>query len=181
MKRSIYYAMTEKRDAQGNLVPFGFKYNGRTYRLYKRLESEDAPYYIEFQMHGQRYAPCLNTNQRAVAVINAKLELDKAATEATLRRFGHVLPQAQAKRSYATLGAIEDAYRRLADGAREYPGVAGDGAPGARGGHQASSDEGGAARGGGAGAGVVEHGVDRGAGEGVSAGAPGVSGRPAGV
>jgi hypothetical protein len=123
MKRSIYYAMTEKRDAQGNLVPFGFKYNGRTYRLYKRLESEDAPYYIEFQMHGQRYAPCLNTNQRAVAVINAKLELDKAATEATLRRFGHVLPQAQAKRSYATLGAIEDAYRRLAEGADITPGT----------------------------------------------------------
>ncbi len=111
MKQSLFYA--RQRDGS----PFTFKHHGKSYRLFKRLDHEDASYYFTFQRDGDRRSVCLETNQRDAAVLKAKLELDAAAHAATLRRYGHVLPGAAPRAvNVATLGEIEAAYQNFAPG-----------------------------------------------------------------
>lgn len=49
-----------------------FKHEGKTYRLYKRKETKDAPWYLYFEHQHKRYPRCLETNVKDNAIANAR-------------------------------------------------------------------------------------------------------------
>lgn len=109
MKRSVFYA----RKANGDL--FTFQHHGREFRLFKRIDSAAAPYYVHFQMHGQRHKFGTRTNQRDSAVLLAKAEMDRVRDELLLDRYGYQRPE-EHRGKVPTIGQVLEAWRSLSRG-----------------------------------------------------------------
>lgn len=53
-----------------------FEHKGRSYSLFKREDSESAPYYVRVQRFKKRHKHCLETNNQKVAKSNARIYID---------------------------------------------------------------------------------------------------------
>lgn len=90
-----------------------FKVDGRTYRIFKRVPSKDAPYQLRCEIYGRLLKRSLGTNNGATAeAIAAKL-----IRKARERRWDAIdLTRARAINAVATIGEIIAAYRNLTTG-----------------------------------------------------------------
>jgi len=90
---------------------FYIKHHGRNYRLFKRSDSRDAPWYLYFERRRRRYLYSCKTNAKETAIMTAKLYIDavesqnQAAVQALLSRTGE--PER------ATVGQLIAALERL--------------------------------------------------------------------
>ena len=87
-----------------------FKFEGKTYRIFKREPSKDAVWYVHFQKFGKRYLRSLDTNIKETAVGNAKIIIG-AVKESKWA----VVDALKGRRDVAALGEVFDVYERVAE------------------------------------------------------------------
>lgn len=59
---------------------FYLQHAGRQFRIFKRQAEATAPWYIYFELDGQRYKHCLDTSLKDPAVVNARQYVDAVLT-----------------------------------------------------------------------------------------------------
>jgi integrase len=86
-----------------------FKHHGRTYTIYKRAKTKDAPYYFRITRGGNVQQTSLKINVAATAVTKAKLMLD-AADQGELDHLRDVLSRGRTKPKCITIGELITAW-----------------------------------------------------------------------
>jgi integrase len=87
-----------------------FKFEGRTYRLFKREQSKDANWYVHLQRRGLRYLRSLDTNVKENAIANAKVIIAAIKGENW-----ETLESTKLHRQVATLGEVYAVYLAIDD------------------------------------------------------------------
>jgi integrase len=97
------------------LLPhFYFKYEGKEYKCFKRLDDRDAPYYFEMERAGKRTKRCLETNVQENAITQAKKVIDMVKGERWAELEALKLRGAPVQAEAATIGDVVLAYERIA-------------------------------------------------------------------
>jgi hypothetical protein len=95
-----------------------FKHAGRSYTLFKRDQTKDAPYYLHFQAKNRRWKLSLKSNVQDVAVTKAKRYIDVVRAEkwdlVKSLQARQVVPPAPVVKAPSTLAEVESLYPALA-------------------------------------------------------------------
>jgi integrase len=86
-----------------------FQHKGRTYTLYKIVDSEGAPYYLHIQRSKKRHQHSLETNQQKVAISRAKTFIDSLFAERW-----DIIDQLKFRKTSASLKQVIEHYKKIA-------------------------------------------------------------------
>jgi integrase len=91
----------------GSFYVHRFAHRGRSYTIFKRVNSKSAPYYIRLQRGKKRYKQSLETSIQLPAVDRAKLYIDSI-----FEQKWEIIAQVKARHHVATLEQVLEIYRR---------------------------------------------------------------------
>jgi integrase len=87
-----------------------FKFEGKTYRLFKREESKDANWYVHFARNRMRYLRSLDSNVKEVAIRNAKVLISAVKSE-----HWDTVESLALRKSWPTVGEVCEVYEKHPD------------------------------------------------------------------